>query len=295
MEDKVHIVPVGFEYERMLWGLERYGVTRIYVIRGVSELEHEIDYYVEKLKQRYSNLVETDNFREIFIDIFNLGEIFNVAKTIIETESLENQVYINISTATKLLAIGLTMAAWCADTDKMRYLPIIYYVRPKNYVQQLIPACYFKLKDLLKNFSEQKINKEEVYAFLKELEISFRDFMEKGSAWGREEIISIPFMPIKPPSEFEMQILAVLEMYGGEVRRIEDLVKDFDPNKFLKRGSKKPRLALRSKIAYHLRNLEKRQLVQRIPNRIGTKVRITDLGKVFITPRILKKTKEEFS
>jgi len=52
-------------------------------------------------------------------------------------------------------------------------------------------------------------------------------------------------------------------------------------------------LALRAKITYHLRNLESRQLIEKIPNIRGMRIKITPLGKVFVTPRILKKVKEE--
>jgi len=290
VEEKTHIIPSGFELDRILWGLESYGVTKLYLIRSISELEQTVEHYVELLKQRYYNLVEENRFKEVFIDTFNLGEIFNVAKSIIEKEGLEGQVFVNISTSTKLLALGLVIATWCADLSKMRYPPVIYYVKPLSYVHVDLFKYKAKLDELLK---DEELRKEDAYALLKEIDLYLKKLLERGYAWGRDKIISIPFMPIKLPSEFEMRILAILENYGGEVGKIEHLVEALDPEKELKRRSKHPNRALRSKIAYHLKNLETRQLIQKIPSKRGVKVRITELGKVFITPRLLRKIEEE--
>jgi hypothetical protein len=290
---KVHIIPVGFELERVIVGLERHGVSKIYLLRDASEseLDKKLEIYVEKLKERYSNLVETNNLSEVYIDTSNLAEIYNVVKGILEKEARDNYVYINISPSTPLLTVGLIMATWTLDTTKIRYLPEIYFVKSSYSFQAEILSYIDKLSQFIKELQNKSL--EEIHAFFKELEITLKNLKNKGTMWGGSETLSVPFMPIKLPSEFDMELLARLEAYGGEVNRIEDLVNVFDPKKHLKKRSKEPQIALRSKIAYHLRNLEARHLIEKIPNRKGTKIRITDLGKVFITPRMLKTIKEE--
>jgi len=290
IEQRVHIIPSGFEYDRVIAGLDAYGVGRIYLIRGITEIDRYVSVYIDRLKERYSRLVETGDFKEVHLDIFNLGEIYNVIKSIIETEARENQVFINIATSTKLLSLGLVMAAWCIDTGKVRHLPIIYYVRAARYVQSDLIDLHDKVQPLITKFERAK--QEEVFALLQEVSLLTKSMLDRGSGFSEESVITIPFMPIKLPSEFEMQILGVLENYGGEVSKIEDLVKAFDAKKTTRRGYK-PEVALRSKVSYHLRNLETRQLIAKIPNKRGSKIRITGLGKVFVAPRILRKTAEE--
>jgi DNA-binding MarR family transcriptional regulator len=61
----------------------------------------------------------------------------------------------------------------------------------------------------------------------------------------------------------------------------------------LKRKSRNPHVAVRSKISYHLRNLESRELIEKVPSKGGTRVKVTTLGRVFVAPRMLKRVKEE--
>jgi hypothetical protein len=295
MDEKVHLIPAGFEFDRVVWALETFGVTKIYLLRGTGELESKIEEYAERLKERYKDLVENQKFQEVYLNIFDLGEVFNVCKTIIETEAMENQVFINLSTSTKLLAIALTMTAWCCDTSKMRSLPILYYAKPKEYAHSNLIYFAKQVDKLLKNFEVlTKEKPEELRAFLQELSSHLQAVSRRGMSWGRDDIILIPFMPIKLPGDFEMKLLAMIETFGGEVKNIQALVESFEKSEGMRSKSKKGEesRAIRSKVTYHLRNLESRQLISRVPNKRGVRIKITSLGRVFVTPKILKKIEE---
>jgi len=291
MEDKTHIIPTGLEYDRALWGLERYGVSKIILLRSHSEMEREVEPFVERLKRHYSHLVESNMLQEVYLDNSNLGEIFGTCKSLIETESSLGQVYVNISTSTKLMAVGLVMSAWCSNLSRMKALPIIYYVSPESYANTGILDYASKIEKVLGQFDlSLKKKPEEVYALLQEVHNFLLAFKDHGSGIGRGDMVMVPFMPISLPSEFEMSVLTTLETFGGEVARIDDIVRALAPE-----GSGKPVLkndiAIRSKVSYHLRNLENRQLIEKVPSGTGTRVRITPLGKVFARPRILKAEK----
>lgn len=293
MEQKTHIIPTGLEYERVVWGLERFGVSKVILLRGHGEVELKIDPFVDKLKERYTHLVETDMLQEVYLDIFNLGQVFGICKSLIETEAALGQVYINISSSTKLLAVGLLMSAWCSDVSGMKSRPILYYARPESYVSMNLPDYASRVDDVLGNFdSLLKSEPSAIYALLQELGRILTDFRESGTAIGRGDIIMVPFMPVSLPSDFEMGILAILETFGGEVARIEDIAKAQETEQG-SRGGRRADVATRSKVAYHLRNLENRQLIEKVPSGRGTRVRITDLGRVFVRPRILKAREEE--
>jgi len=291
MEDKTHIIPTGLEYDRVLWGLERYGVSKIILLRSHSEMELEVDPFVERLKQHYSHLVETNMLQEVYLDNSNLGEIFGTCKSLIETESSLGQVYINISTSTKLMAVGLVMSTWCSDLSRMKALPVIYYASPESYANTGILGYASKIEKVLAQFeSALKKKPEEVFALLQEVTNFLVTFRDHGSGIGRGNMVMVPFMPISLPSEFEMSVLATLETFGGEVARIDDIVKALAPGKSGK-PVRENEVAIRSKVSYHLRNLENRQLIEKVPSGIGTRVRITPLGKVFVRPRMLRAKK----
>jgi len=293
MDEKVHLVPTGYELDRVLWGLEYFGVTRLYLIRNVEEAESIVEDYVEKIKARYADLVEHNKLQEVFINTMDVSEIFNTCKTIIETEALKNQVFINISSSNPLTSTALVMTAWCCDITKMKKPPTIYFIRPGQYACDELSHFSKEITPLLNNFkSLVKEKPEELHAFLQRFHNFLSAIEDKGLSWGREGIIAIPYMPIKLPSEFEMELLAYIESFGGEVKNIQALVDGLKKPTTYKHY-KDPNIALRAKVTYHLRNLESRQLVEKIPNMKGMRIKITPLGKVFVTPRILKKVKED--
>ena len=278
---RVHIVPTGFEFERIVAGLERFGVTRVYLIRGTGEVEERIEFFVRRLKDRYSYLVESGNFREVQLDIFDLAQVFGEVKEIIEAEGAENEVYINISTSSKLMVVALLMAAWCSDVSKMRAPPTIYYVMPEHYFLLNIPEIRERISKFKSRFKKGKVSSKEVLSLLDEVEEELRDFEGRGSSWGVLQVVLIPFMPIKPPSEFEMEILRQLDRLGGEAASIQALVESLPIEEHVRVGSRDPKRALRSKVNYYLNKLEERQLIEKIRWEGGVRVRLTDLGNVF--------------
>jgi len=293
MDDKVHLVPTGYDLDRVLWGLEYYGVTKLYLIRNVEEAESIVEDYVEKLKARYADLVDRNKLQEVFINTLDVSEIFNTCKTIIETESLENQVFINISSSNPLTSTALVMTAWCCDISRMKKPPTIYFINPERHACDELSYFSKEIIPILGNFKAiLKEKPEDLYAFLQKLNEFLSKIRDKGLGWGRERMIAIPYMPIKLPSEFEMELLAHIESFGGEVKNIQALV-DGLRKPITSKRYKDPNIALRAKVTYHLRNLESRQLIEKIPNMRGTRIKITQLGKVFVTPRVLKKVKEE--
>ena len=93
----------------------------------------------------------TDTFTKIQLDLFHVSE-FNTCKTIIETEALENQVFINISSSNPLTSTALVMTAWCCDITKIKKPPTIYFITPERYACNELSYFSKEIVPLLSNF-----------------------------------------------------------------------------------------------------------------------------------------------
>lgn len=131
IQDKiVHIIPIGFEVDRALFGLVKIGVNEIYIL-----YDNKKDPWGDK-SRKHAEVVK-DRLKSFFIDFDNVHEIpFDPTKYescettisgILEKEKNAKRIYINVSTSTKLCAIASTLKA--IEHDNV----LLYYVVPKKY------------------------------------------------------------------------------------------------------------------------------------------------------------------
>lgn len=284
--EKVHVIPLGLEYDRVLYGINFYGVSKIYIIRGLTDFESYVETYVEKLKDRYSELVSANAFQEMRIDITDIGQIYSTVHTIMGLES-NNELFFNISSSTKLLAASIVFSVWCYPLDKLNFVPKMYYVIPKEYAYTQLMAISRESADLWKNFDKYlKKDPEVLRNFIKEVKDLSTSAKKSGISWGKNKkfIVEIPYVPIKAPSEFNKRILETLKDYGGEFDSVEKLVYAFvkdhrgitDKRK-LKQVYKKER----GKINYHLTEMHNMRMIEKTRHGKKVRVKITSLGEVF--------------
>lgn len=284
--EKVQIIPLGLEYDRVLYGINLYGVSKLYIIRGLSDFESHVEPFVDKLKERYSELVTAGAFKETRIDITDIGQIYSAIHTIMGLES-ENQMYFNISAATKLLAIGTVLSVWCFPLDKLKNVPVIYYIIPKEYAHVNLIELEEVAKDMWKNYDDYiKRDPEAIRSFIKEILDTSSAAKSSGISRGKPSnfVVEIPHMPIKAPFGLNKDILEILKTYGGEFDSVEKLVNAFlkdrrgitDPKK-LKAAYKRER----GRINYHLTELDNMGMIEKIRRGKKTRIKITSLGEVF--------------
>ncbi|WP_457559017.1 HFX_2341 family transcriptional regulator domain-containing protein [Candidatus Harpocratesius sp.] len=152
---KVHICPVGFEYQRILRGLRAYPCNILYVLQ--SEIKKD-DYKKKKSKAKYKKdqvIVDiSKNFaRKVKESYEMIAEVFirecsfirytkcikNLTEVLKEIFALENDdrtvenVWINIGTASKLFATAAMIVA-SFDPDRIH----LFYVSSSNYTINLL-------------------------------------------------------------------------------------------------------------------------------------------------------------
>ena len=130
-EDQViHIVPVGFEVDRALYGLVKIGVQKIYLLYdnkkdpwGEESRKHR-DAIKNQLKLFF---FDSKNVLEIPFDPTKYESCKTIIAKILKNEKNAKMIYINVSTSTKLCAIASTIEAMEYDNV------LLYYVVPEKY------------------------------------------------------------------------------------------------------------------------------------------------------------------
>lgn len=125
---RVHIVPVGFEIDRVIEPLIRSKADKVWLVIEENIEQRDAHFHYKKIKERLKELnIECDERR---CNIHSLFLLLNTYRMIIEDEQ-KNHIYINVSTGNKIEAIAGTMASMIFNNDSIKVKP--YYVVPENY------------------------------------------------------------------------------------------------------------------------------------------------------------------
>jgi len=125
---RVHIAPVGFEVDRVVLPLSDLKADKVWLIVEPDIESGKASYHYDEVKRQLISLGIV--FDEMRCDIRDLFILLNTYREIIAQE-IGNQIYINVSTGTKIEAIAGTMASMIFRDDTVEITP--YYAQPKNY------------------------------------------------------------------------------------------------------------------------------------------------------------------
>lgn len=126
----VHVVPVGFEEDRAIFGLMKLGASKIYLLLDQKEDSwgEEARKYAEKVKGRLKQFVfDMNDVTEVFFDPTSFSSCEKVITTILDEEKEASKVYLNISSSTKLAAVAFSLKAIEYENA------FLYYVVPEEY------------------------------------------------------------------------------------------------------------------------------------------------------------------
>ena len=119
--DEVHVAPLGYEYDRILGPARKYGVDIIYLLEhdGPSE---PTDYH-DDLRAELRDLGVEVRSRDV--DLMDIYDVLGVVTTL-TAEHEDDIVRVNVSSGSKLSAVGAAIACMCTDATA-------YYVHPEGY------------------------------------------------------------------------------------------------------------------------------------------------------------------
>lgn len=120
--DEVHIAPLGFEYDRVLGPACRYDIDVIYLLEHDEPAAAKPDYHEELTEELLETGIET---RSRTVDLMDVYDVLGDVTTLVSKHA-DDIVRVNVSSGSKLSAVGATIA--CMATDATAY-----YVHPEGY------------------------------------------------------------------------------------------------------------------------------------------------------------------
>jgi len=125
---RVHIAPVGFEVDRVVLPLVDLKADKVWLIIEPNIESSDASYHYNEIQERLDSLGVLSDKKQC--EIHDLFGLLNIYRKIIDDEK-GNQIFINVSTGTKIEAIAGTMASMIFRDSTTEITP--YYAKPKNY------------------------------------------------------------------------------------------------------------------------------------------------------------------
>ena len=248
---QIHIVPVGFDYDRVIAPLvrERMGVDRVVLLEGDVGSEANVEYsrrLARKLEQNFHSLLGAETERYVITDVYDYDTAFEQAFSLINTEldrnGEENEVWVNISAMPRTISFAFATAAHSimvereGDRDRIH----TYYTAPEKYLETELAEELREQSALLEAFLEVAgddgdadadqslpIERDHIADRLRSARTLLAEFDERGTTIGAKEIdgehiVELPVASFSSVKPFEELILYKLGE-DGEFESVSEL------------------------------------------------------------------------
>src|SRR5436309_2377569 len=111
---RVHISPVGYDFNRVTDPLINGKADRVYLI--LHETDRGQSKFLTNIKKELQKKIPTVETKEYYLNIWNLYDCVQKFREII-TKEKENHVFVNVSTGTKITAIAGMMSCMSFGAD----------------------------------------------------------------------------------------------------------------------------------------------------------------------------------
>ena len=222
---QTHIVPVGFDYDRVIAPLvrEQMDVDRVVLLEGDVGSEANVEYsrrLAEKLEQDFQSLLGAETERHTVPDVYDYDAAFERAFILINAEldhGNDNEVWVNVSAMPRTVSFAFATAAHSimvereSDRDRIH----TYYTAPKKYLETELAE---ELRRGMELVAELEVD-ESVDAWLDDTRELLSEFDERGTTIGATEIegshiVELPVASFSNVDPFEELILFTLGEHG---------------------------------------------------------------------------------
>ncbi|PSQ60452.1 MAG: aspartate kinase [Halobacteriales archaeon SW_9_67_25] len=251
---QTHIVPVGFDYDRLIAPLvrEQMDVDRVILLEGAVGSEANVEYsrrLSEKLEQDYRNLLGAETERVVVADVYDYDAAFEQAFELINAEldragigdetnaggdtgGGNGEVWVNISAMPRTVSFAFATAAHSimVEREDDRRRIHTYYTVPEKYLETELAEELRRARDLLVDLLEDAENAGEerpgvrtdldrVRDRLDAIDDLLAEFDERGTTIGAKEIdgshvVELPVASFSNVKPFEEVILFTLGEHG---------------------------------------------------------------------------------
>lgn len=181
---QTHVVPVGFDYDRMIAPLirDQFDVDRVILLEGTVGSEANVEYsrnIARKLEQDFTNLLGAETVREQLTDVYDYDAAFERAFDLINAEldrdegvdaagdesvdeaesgvdGDEREVWVNLCSMPRPVSFAFATAAHSimverqADRDRIH----TYYTAPEKYLETELAEELRATRDLLRDLDD---------------------------------------------------------------------------------------------------------------------------------------------
>ncbi|QLG63278.1 HFX_2341 family transcriptional regulator [Halorarum salinum] len=235
---QTHVVPVGFDYDRLIAPLVRdqLDVDRVVLLEGAVGSEANVEYsrtLARKLEADFGNLLGAETERVAVADVYDYDAAFEQAYDLINSElDAGAEVWVNVSAMPRPVSFAFATAAHSitlerqADRDRIH----TYYTAPEKYLETELAEELRAGRDLLADLrSGEDVDEERVVERLRAAGDLLEEFDERGVTIGAKEIdgshvVELPVASFSNVKPFEEVILFELGEHG-EFESVSDLAK----------------------------------------------------------------------
>jgi len=224
---QTHIVPVGFDYDRLIAPLVRdqLDVDRVVLLEGAVGSEANVEYsrtLAKKLEKDFTNLLGAETERFVVEDVYDYGAAFEQAYALINAE-LDNggEVWVNVSAMPRTVSFAFATAAHSIMVEREGERDRIhtYYTVPEKYLETELAEELHVLCDILERVLDDRVDDERVRTHLGVARDLLDEFDERGTTIGAKEfdgshIIELPVASFSNVKPFEELILFTLGEHG---------------------------------------------------------------------------------
>ena len=154
---QTHIVPVGFDYDRLIAPLvrEQLDVDRVVLLEGAVGSEANVEYsrnLAEKLEQDYGNLLGAETERVVVDDVYDYDAAFGQAFELINAELDDgSEVWVNVSAMPRTVSFAFATAAHSIMVEREgdRERIHTYHTVPEKYLETELAEELRRQIDLL--------------------------------------------------------------------------------------------------------------------------------------------------
>jgi hypothetical protein len=282
---ETHVVPVGFDYDRLIAPLvrDKVDVDRAVLLegpRGSSEV-------ARKLSEDFVSLFDAETRTVEIEDVYDYDDVFASAYSVLRDERDEgNEVRINVSAMPRPVSFAFTNAAQhvVVEDEEARGSILAYYTAPERYLETELAEEVDELVRLMRRLKDEGLTDsverelDERYSRANDL---LREFEERGTTVGARKFDGshVIEMPITPPAElkeFERTLLGVLDDVGvvDSVSELAEVVAE--------RTGRENTDSFRSKVIYDARSLRDKGYVEQTETGRSHETRLSHLGRLWV-------------
>jgi hypothetical protein len=235
---QTHIVPVGFDYDRLIAPLvrEQLDVDRVILLEGAVGSEANVEYsrnLAQKLEKDYGNLLGAETEQVVVDDVYDYDAAFEQAFALINAElDVGNEVWVNVSAMPRTVSFAYATAAHSimvereGDRDRIH----TYYTVPEKYLETELAEELRRQVELLQDLQSDGTDEDRIDDRLSTALDLLDEFDERGTTIGAKEIngshiVELPVASFSNVKPFEEVILFTLGEHG-EFESVSELAQE---------------------------------------------------------------------